>query len=64
VKEFLEELPGDLGDPLPVEEQVGNNGRAKRDAQPFMQGIAGQMRVRHHQKSGEDGEIEEEIGFG
>jgi hypothetical protein len=64
VKEFLEKLAGHFDQPVPVEEQVGDDASGERQRQPLVDGGTGQVWVRHNQKGSEDGQVEGESGFG
>ncbi|MFL5800614.1 MAG: hypothetical protein ACJ8CR_02615 [Roseiflexaceae bacterium] len=49
---LAEEALGHFGDPLPVQQQVGDDRSAERDTEPLMNGYATEVRRHSHQRAG------------
>lgn len=56
---LTEEAASDLYQPIPIEQQVGNNRRSQPQAQPFVNGKAGELGGGRKQKSEQEQQIEE-----
>ncbi len=57
-----EKLPTHGDDPLPVDEQVGDDRCAKGNTEPFVNSNAGKTRGGGDEKSNEDEQVNEQIG--
>ena len=54
MEDITEKLFRNTDHPIPVQDDMNNQGGGSRQRKPFVDGNAGHVRLKRHQKTGED----------